>query len=339
MFDFRRNHILQALLILFMAWLVVTLKSVIVLLFIAFLFTVVLRPAVRWLERHRVPTALAVVLPILGLIGVLVLIGFFIIPTFVDQAKQFINLLPSYIDKAKHLQVLQSANLDINSLQDSLRNHINAVSNALLSVTTTVVTIVAGVITIIVIMLYWLGTYDRTKETLLTYVPMARRARVDDVWQRVEKKLVSWAKAQMLLSVIVGVMVWIGATILGLPFAGTLGIISGLLESIPTLGPIAAAVPGMLLGLTISLETAVGAAVMYTLVQQLENHIIVPLLFGRTVRLHPIIVILSLLIGAVLFGILGALLSLPAALCISAAVDSFREDPKLQSSKAGKLLK
>lgn len=339
MFDFRHNHILQSLIVVGIVWLAVLLKSVIIVLFIAFLFTVVFRPLVTWLERHHVPTPLAVVLPIIGLIGILVLIGFYIIPTFVDQARQFINDLPHYLDKIRHSQILRTVDINPHSIQDSLRQHFDSVSNTLLSVTSTVVTILAGLITIIVIMLYWLATYGRSKNTLLTYVPQRHRRRVDDIWQRIEKKLVSWAKAQALLSLVVGALVWIGAAIIGLPFAAALGIISGLLESIPTIGPIAAAVPGILLGLTIDLKTGIAATILYILVQQVENHLIVPLLFGRTVRLHPIVVILSLLSGAVLFGILGALLSLPAALCISAVVDSFRDDPKLQTTKAGKLLK
>lgn len=339
MFDLRRNHILQALLVVLIAWFVYVLRDVIIVVFVAFLFTVVLRPSVAWLERHHMPVAVAVLLPILVLLGFLVLIGIFVVPSFIDEGKQFVARLPSYLHSIERSGQLKSLHFNISELQNDLRGHFDALTNTLVSVTTTVVTIVAGAITTLVIMLYWLGTYDRTKETLLTFAPRAHRDRARDIWHRVEKKLVSWAKAQVLLSLVVGVSVWIGALIIGLPFPAALGIIAGLLESIPTLGAIISAIPGILLGLSVSVETGIWAIVLYLFVHQVENHILVPYLFGRTVRLHPIIVIISLLIGAVLYGVLGAILSLPAALCISAVVDSFRDDQtKVTSKQPSKLL-
>lgn len=330
---------LQALLAVFIALLIVELRIVIIIVFIAFLLTMVLRPFTARLQHWHVPTALAVLLPILGVLCILALIGFFIIPSFIHEAQQFANQLPSYFDKIKHSSLLKSTNINTGSLENSLKGHIGSLAGTFLSVTTTVAKIIAGIITIAVITLYWTATYDETKKTMLTYVPASHRERAYDIWTRMEKKLVHWVQAQVLLSVTIGVLVWLGALIIGLPYAAALGVISGLFESIPTLGAIAAGIPGVLLGLSISLKTAIAALIMYILVHQLENHIVVPLLYGRTVRLHPIMVIVSLLIGAELYGILGVLLAVPAGLCVSAFVDSFRgDDPEKLKKRPGAAL-
>lgn len=334
MFDLRKNHILQAIVFVIFIWLVVTLKAVLAAFFIAFLFTTVLHPVVSWLKRRHFPTALAVLLPIVGVIVLLVLVGYFIVPQVTSETQRFSDQVPGYIKDLKH----NGLNLHINvkSVTSQLQQHFGTISGLVISATKTALEIIVGAISIIVVTLYWLGSYDRVQQTLLSYVPARSRERAADIWARIEKKLVSWLVAQALLGIVIGVLVWIGALIIGLPFAGALGVIAGLLEVIPTLGPIASAIPGVLLALTISWKTAVAALVMYLIVHQLENHIFSPWLLGRTVRLSPIIVIFALLVGATLYGILGALLAVPVALVISAFVDSYRDGaPKLVPTSAG----
>lgn len=326
MFNLRKNHILQAIVVIIAIWLVVTLKLILVVFFIAFLITVALNPAVKWLHQRKVPIGLAAAMPIVGLIILLALAAYFVLPNLVQESSKFATHIPDYIAQFKHQHNL-NFHLDLNSLRQTLQGHYGSLSSTILTVTSNVVKLLVGVITIVVVTLYWLGSYDRSRATLISYFPKQYQARASDIWTRVEKKLVSWVKAQILLSVVVGVLVWIGALVIGLPFAGVLGLISGLLEIIPTLGPIAAAIPGVLLALTVSYKTTLVTLLLYVVVQQIENHLLAPILLGRTVRLHPIIIIFSLLVGAELYGILGALLAVPAALTISAAVDSFRGDP------------
>lgn len=339
MLDIRNNHILQALLVVVIIWLVLVLKAVIVLFFIAFLLVTVLYPLVGWLQRHHVPVALAVLLPIIGVALLAALVGYFVVPNLIAQGSHFAHNVPDYVHKLQQQHGLDFK-FDIGSVRSAVQQHFGTVGNTLVLVTRTATTIVVGVVTIIVVTLYWLGGYERLQQTVLSYVPKRGRARAADVWARVEKKLTSWLVAQFLLGLVVGLMVWIGAMIIGLPFAGVLGLVSGLLEIVPTLGPIAAAIPGVLLGFTISWQTALAALIMYVAVQQVENHLLAPFLVGRTVRLHPIVIIFSLLIGATLYGIIGALLAVPVALVISSVVDSYRDGkPCLQPSSVTKRAK
>lgn len=333
MFDLRKNHILQAIVVIIVIWLIVTLKAVLIVFFIAFLVATVLHPVVSWLKKHHFPTGLAVLLPIVGLLVLAALVVYLIAPQISQEATSFGNKIPGYVHDLKQNGI--NLHIDTKSVRGVLQNHFGTISSAVISATKTAVEIIVGVISIIVISLYWLGSYERVRGTLISYFPQKAQARAADIWARVEKKLVSWVAAQVLLSIAVGLLVWVGALIIGLPFAGILGLISGLLEIIPTLGPIASAIPGILLALTISWQTAVAALIMYLIVHQLENHLLAPWLLGRTVRLSPIVVIFALLTGAVLYGILGALLAVPVALVISAFVDSYRDDkPKLKTKLA-----
>jgi predicted PurR-regulated permease PerM len=332
MFDFRRNHILQALLLAAIVALVFVLREVAVALFVAFLFTLMLEPVVRKLHGWHVPRPIAVFVPIIVLIGFFVLLGYFALPNLINEGRQFIQKAPNYLAKLENLQII-SQHLNVDSIKQALQGHFSSFSSVFFTATTRLVKLLTGVVTVIVVTLYWVTGYDRIKATLLTYFPKKHRRRAEDVWGRIEIKIVNWAKAQVLLSVVVGLLVWLGAWIIGLPFAGLLGFIAGLLEVIPTVGPIAAAIPGILLGFTISPKVALFALIMYLIVQQIENHLLAPQLLGRTVKLHPIIVIISLLVGALIYGILGALLAVPAALCISSIVDSYRGEPAIPSKK------
>lgn len=326
MFDIKHNRVLQGLILVIMAYLVYVLRDVIIVVFLAFLFTAVLRPVTTWLERHKVPTFFAVLLPLLAVLALLVGIGYFIIPTFVDQAKQFADKLPNYYHSLTHSSLFRSNHIDINSVANSLKGHVNSLTNAAVSVGSTVAKIGTGVLSIIVMALYWTGNYERIKESLVSFFPAKRRQRVNDIWRRVEVKFAHWALAQLLLSVVIGLSTWIGTTLIGVPFSGSLGIIAGLLEFIPTLGAIVAAIPGILLALSVNVQTAIITLLLYLFIHQVENHFVVPFLFGKTVRLHPIVIITSLLTGAVLLGILGVLIAVPAALFISAIVESYRDE-------------
>jgi predicted PurR-regulated permease PerM len=184
-------------------------------------------------------------------------------------------------------------------------------------------------LTVLVLTMYWLRGYDDIKDTLVSYFPKRYQLRAEDVWLRIETKLSRWFLGQMLISTAVGVAVWLTALALGLPFAGVLGILAALLEIIPLVGPILASVPAILFGLSESLEKGLIVVLAYVIIQQLESQVLSPILMGKAVHLHPIVIITSFLIGTILYGLIGGLLAVPTALLVSGAVDSFREDDML----------
>ena len=157
------------------------------------------------------------------------------------------------------------------------------------------------------------------------------RGRGTDVWamlRTVQRVFGQWVRGQLLLGVTVGVMTFIGLMILSVVvdpifgrFAILLSVTAGILELVPIIGPIIAAVPAVLLAATAGLEAVIAALVLYTLVQQLENNLLVPKIQGDAVELHPALVIFAIIVGGALAGLLGAILALPIT---SAARDIVR---------------
>jgi len=150
---------------------------------------------------------------------------------------------------------------------------------------------------------------------------------VESLAHKVEVKTGAWVRGQIVLMFLVGFTTYIGLTILGVEFALPLAVIAGLLELIPTIGPIVSAIPAAIIAFTQGPLLGLGVIALYILIQQLENNILVPKVMEKAVGLSPLITIFSLLVGAALFGILGAVLAVPFA-----AITYLIVEDRIQSS-------
>jgi predicted PurR-regulated permease PerM len=170
-------------------------------------------------------------------------------------------------------------------------------------------------VSVLVVTIYML--FDREKmEHYVTSFFGERQDKVKGLLRKIEDKLGAWLHGQLLLSVVVGTLVYVGLFLLGVEFALPLAIIAGLLEVVPIIGPIISAIPAVLIGLTVSPLFAALIGGLYLAVQQLENQIIVPQVMKRAVGLNPLFVILAVSVGGRLLGIAGALLAVPIAVVI-----------------------
>lgn len=320
---FRDNQVLQTVFVVAVVLALWWLKFVVIVVFISFLLATVFHPIVSWLKNRRFPTAAAILVPLVGAIALISFVLYILLPPFIDQAQDFANQVPGYVNDAA-----ARLNLSVNTsgLQDFITNRLGSIGHIALTATTTVITVVTAAISIFVLTIYWLSSYDSVKREVLSVFKGTTRRRLADIWGRIELKLWLWLRAHLILNTVIGSMVFVALYALGVPFAGLLAFIAFLVEIIPTAGPIIAAIPGIALGLSESLIKGLIVLMVYILIQQIENHILAPLLLGRTVRLHPIVIIVSLLLGFEVYGIIGALIAVPVALCVSAAVDSFKSE-------------
>lgn len=150
---------------------------------------------------------------------------------------------------------------------------------------------------------------------------------------KLEKGLGRWVRGQLSLSFIVGTMTFVGLQLLGIPYALPLALVAGILEIVPIIGPIISAVPAILVGFTISPFIGIATAAMFIVVQQLENHLIVPMIMSKVIGLQPPVIIVSLLIGAKLAGIGGAFLAPPILIILKIVIGEFlKEDQALDES-------
>jgi predicted PurR-regulated permease PerM len=188
----------------------------------------------------------------------------------------------------------------------------------------------------LVLALYLTIDGDRIRRYAVTFLPFERHEQALDLTERIGTRLGAWARGEAVLMAIIGMLTWIGASLIGLPYAAALALIAGVGEVIPTVGPIVAAIPLVAVGLLASPAQGLLALLVAILVQQLENNLIVPRVMGQAVDLHPVVVMLAILAGGELLGVPGALLAVPVVASLSVVVDEVQRErwARRQASKA-----
>jgi len=188
----------------------------------------------------------------------------------------------------------------------------------------------------VIIMSFYLASMKNGVESfLVAVVPEQYEPYVIDLWKRAEAKMGMWLQGQLLLALIVGLMVYVGLAMLGVRFALALAVLAMMLELVPMAGPVLAAIPALAIALLQSPQLALWTLLLYLAVQQLENHVLFPLIMSKATGMNPIVVILAILIGFQLAGVAGAILGVPIATVIVEVLDdvarakSSRKIPKL----------
>ncbi|HEV2853420.1 MAG TPA: AI-2E family transporter [Thermoanaerobaculia bacterium] len=205
-------------------------------------------------------------------------------------------------------------------LPKSLSGQFGALAGYLFSFLSSTVAVLGGLLLILFTALY-IGAEPRLYyKGLLHLVPRPARPRADEVLSAIGMTLRKWLLSQLMLMAVIGVITTIGLSLLGVKAALSLGIIAGLLEFIPMLGPLLSAVPAVAMGFLDSPEKALFVALLYMGVQFLENHILVPLLMKRGVDLPPVVTLIGLSLMALVFGFLGMLVAVPFLAAVMTAV-------------------
>ena len=295
------------ILFLYIAWLI---RGIFFLLFAGFIFMSALRPFVDRLERFRVPRVIATIIVIFLFAGSLGFLIFNAIPPLVVQMSEFFIFL--YKETAFALsQYGQHI-----SLQDLVKN--NTLPQVIPNVTTVVTQTLVGilgnlfnVISIIFFTIYLLLDIKYVRESLERFLSPAQTRITLSTLASVEQKLGAWVRGEAVLMTIIGVMTFIGLTIVGVPYALPLAIIAGFLELFPYIGPIIATFPAFFVAVNTSWVLGIAVIALYTIIQQLENNIVVPMVMKRAVGIPPLFVLISLMVGQKLFGFAGLLLAIP----------------------------
>ena len=315
--------VIGTLLLLLVAW---QIRGVLIALFISFILMSGFAPLVDWLVKRRINRTLAVITTYLLAIGFFAILLFVVIPPLVREIKEFVNDLPVYVNwisitfSNSNVPGITTDNLDqiVSSRLDT------ALAN-LLRVVLNVFSVFLLFIAVAVFSFYLLLERDKIKRNLHHFLPHLPKERVDTLASKIEEKLGSWVRGEIVLMIIVGTLTYIGLTLLRVEFALPLAVIAGLLEIVPNVGPTISAIPAVIVAFVQAPILAVGVLALYILVQQLENTLIVPKLMEKAVGLSPLVIIFSLLTGGSLFGIVGALLAVPAAAIIHVIVEDYLE--------------
>jgi len=331
------DTIIRTVLILLAVWFLFALQELVLVLLTAVVIASAIEPAVARMQQWGLPRILSVLLVYVVLFVALFGIFYFFLPSLLSDLATFIASLPIYLEALNRLsafdefaRVLGTKPPDLSSLDlmASIRGAAEA-AGAFRNAFTAIASVFGGVLSfvlIIVFSFYFAVIETGVDDFLEIVIPRKHRAYALDLWRRSRHKIGLWMQGQVLLAVIVGVLVYLGLTILGVQHALLLAVIAALFEIIPVFGPILAAVPAVMLafvdgGLTLGLLVIA----MFVIVQQFENHLIYPLVVTRVVGVPPLLVILALIVGAQLAGFLGIVLSIPVVATIQEFVRDIRE--------------
>ena len=295
-------------------WILIQIKLVVISVFIALILGLALDPMVTKLKRLHLPRPVGVFLVFfLFLAAVLGLTAYGFTP-LVNETGKFIVNLPQFLRPVlDSLGPIPFAS----ELQQQLASQATLLSANILTIAGSIVTNIIFLLTVLFLTFYFLLDWENLKSSLVKMLDHRSRTRFQGIIESMEKNLGGWLRGQLLLMVVVGVLVYLGLFALGVEYALPLAVIAGLFEVIPTIGPVLSAVPALLVGFATSFGLGIWVLVLYVVVQQLENSLIVPNVMGRAAGFSPLTTLLIVFAGAQLFGIGGAVLSIPVAILLN----------------------
>jgi predicted PurR-regulated permease PerM len=329
--------------ILALAW---AAGPVLVLMFVAVILASGLQPIISWLRGHLPIGRGAAILLVYG-VFLLSVIGLVIVilPSAIAQFQNTLESLPPFLERTREW----AADLKPAPLARSLTAIIDAAAKIfrpsqlvpegqeVVAFGVTVAGAVMSVLTLLTVVYFWLTEHARLQRYVLAFIPQHRRTRARDVWNQAETRLGMWVRGQLILMGAIGVGTATAYTLLGVPSALLLGLISALAEAVPIVGPLLGAIPAIVVAATVSPELAVAVAGVYIVLQFIEGNILVPIVMRNTVGISPFLVILSVLAGATVGGFLGALFAVPIAATAEILLEGLqaREVPVAQDPTTG----
>lgn len=319
-FDISTYTIFKFILIVLFFILLYLVRNVLYILLFAVIIAAAVNPFGNWLDRKRIPRLLGILLLYLTVFVLVVFVLTLVIPFVSQEVGQLTEDLPRFIAKiTASLEAIkgESGTFNIiNQLQGLLDSFSQFLQESSQSAVGLIINIFGGVISFfgIIVISFYLSVMRGGIDTFLrSVVPDKYESYTLDLWHRSEKKLGRWFQAQLLLSLIVGLMTFVGLSILNIKFALVLAVLIMVLELVPNVGPVLAAIPAVALAFFQSTGLGLWVIILYIIIQQVENHLLTPLVLGRTLGINPVVVIISLLVGFNLAGILGMILAVPVA--------------------------
>jgi predicted PurR-regulated permease PerM len=310
-------------------------RHVLVWLVISLFLALAINPFVEWLQargvrglrRRGVATTVAFLLVLLAVAAV----GALFIPTLVDNVNKFVNALPGYVDdltKGKgRLGFLETKYHVVEKIRDQLHNggakRLLGLSGAAVSVTKGVINIVIGTVTIIFVTFFMLLEGPTWIERLYSLLPAESQPRWRAVGRDIYRQIGGYVTGNLVISLIAGILTTLVLLALGVPYAVALGLIVALLDLIPLAG---ATIAAIIIAAVAFLHTIVAGIVVvafFVIYQQVENHVLQPVVYNRTVALSPLAILVAVLIGAEVAGVLGALAAIPVAGAIQVLIVDF----------------
>ena len=323
---FRPRTVLVVLGIIIAAYLLLQIvqaaQGILIWIFVAIFLALALNPAVDALQRRGVRrrgTAVSIVF--LGTIVGIVAIAATVVPTIIDQVNDFVDAVPGYVADLtegkgrlgfleREYQITERVR---EALEEGGATKVLGLSDTALAVTKGVITAVVATVTIAFLTLFMLLEGPAWMERLYGLLPEEKQPRWRAIGRDIYRTIGGYVTGNLTISLIAGIVSTLALVILGVPYAVALGLLVAILDLIPLAGATIAAILVTTVAFLDSTTSGIIILIFFVIYQQIENHVLQPVVYGRTVQLSPLAVLIAVLIGAELAGVVGALAAIPVA--------------------------
>ncbi|WP_207726855.1 AI-2E family transporter [Anaerosolibacter carboniphilus] len=297
----------------------------------AIVIAYLLSPMVHFLERKGVKRTLAVILLYTTVIITIILSSITITPKITKEISNLIELLPQYSQQANEfvnqiyirIKQLDDISPQLTGVKEAIEDNIVYIEYTIIDVfkkvTNSIISTFSHIISLALIPIfsfYFIKDADYFKKKIIFLIPKTCREECIDIGRDIDKLLSKFIRGQIIVAMIVGMLSTVALLILEIDFAFLIGFIAGVSNIIPYVGPIIGAIPAVVIALLDTPMKAIWVVIAFTTIQQVESAILSPKIVGDSVGLHPVVVILSLLVGNEWFGVIGMLFAVPVAASI-----------------------
>ncbi len=334
--DISWEAVIKVFIAIFIFYIIYLARDIALWFFFGLAVSVLLEPGINFLRKLKIPKVIAVLLIYLSIFGVLGLLIYLTAPIFIYELKQFSQYIPDYFEKIS--PVLRQAGMDaMQSFDDFTQFLTGRLEQSSKGIMNALMAFFGGIsaTAFILTIAFFLSLEEKGPERFLTLItPKRYEEQIISLFERVQKKVAGWFGARILSCLFVGIASFLVFYVFGINYAFLLALISGVLNFIPYIGPW---ITSILLVVFIIVSTGSWLTVLYVLIaitaiQEIENNLLSPLLMKKMIDIPPVLVLVSLLVGAKLFGFLGTIFAVPVFGIIYEFLKEFLEKRREESS-------
>jgi predicted PurR-regulated permease PerM len=321
-------------------WLVFYLRDLVLLVITAVVLASALEPATARLMRWGIPRIISVVLLYISILSLLVGMFYAFVPQLVAETNAFVQEVPVYLEtldiNPADIGFTAEGDGDLTTWLLDMQQVVRQAGGGVVSAASSIFGGVMSFVLIVVLSFYFAVQERGIDDFLRMVTPIKKQGYILGLWKRAQYKMGRWMQGQLLLSLIVGVLVYISLLLLGVPYALLLAIVAGLLELIPVFGSILAAVPAIAIAfLSGGTPLALLVILVYVVVNQLQANVIYPLVVQKVLGIAPLVVILAIIVGVQLGGFLGILIAVPVAAALQEYINDLQKERTRKDEEKG----
>ncbi|MDO8592309.1 MAG: AI-2E family transporter [bacterium] len=316
--------ILKVIAIFALLYLMFLIKDVLILFFVALVFSSALDPSVDWLKQRKIPRTLSVLLIYLTAFAIVALVLYLILPPIIKEVNDISSNLPDYfnsiVSKYNALKNFSEKHRILDQLQGTLGLISGYLQSTASGVVFTLFNIFGGIfssILVLVLTFYMVVEESAMKKIVWSIAPAKHQPYLMNLINRIQIKLGYWLRGTLILSLTLAAMAYLGLKVLGVNYALILALMVGLLSFIPFMGAILGAIPALFIAFTQSPLLAVSTLIIFLIFHFIEDNYLYPQIMRKAVGLNPVVSIMAMLAGFKLAGVIGAVLSIPVTTAIS----------------------